>query len=104
VWIRQQTLPELLAKLDACGVPVSPIYSIEDIFHDPQFQARENIVEVEHPRLGTIKVPGVVPKFSQTPGAIRHRAPDLGEHNEEILADLCLSKDEIALLRQKGVI
>ncbi|GAA3319481.1 hypothetical protein GCM10020331_026550 [Ectobacillus funiculus] len=39
---------------------------------------------MEHPRLGTIKVPGVVPKFSSTPGAIRHRAPELGEHNEEI--------------------
>src|SRR5690625_2680664 len=104
-WIRQFTMKELTAKLDAEGVPVSPIYTIEDIFNDPQYKARENIVEVEHPRLGKVKVPGIVPKFSKTPGAIRHRAPELGEHNEEILGGaLGLSKEEIAALKEQGVI
>ncbi|WP_126425283.1 CaiB/BaiF CoA transferase family protein [Brevibacillus marinus] len=104
-WIKQHEQKELLEKLDRFGVPVSPIYSIEDIFQDPQYQARENIVEVEHPRLGTIKIPGVVPKFSKTPGAIRHRAPELGEHNEEIYVnELGLSLAEIASLKEKGVI
>lgn len=104
-WIRQYTQKELQEKLDLFGVPVSPIYTIEDIFNDPHYQARENIVEVEHPRLGTIKVPGVVPKFSSTPGAIRHRAPELGEHNEEILGGkLGLSAEELAVLKEKGVI
>ncbi|WP_059103286.1 CaiB/BaiF CoA transferase family protein [Shouchella shacheensis] len=96
---------ELLEKLDGAGVPVSPILTIEDIFTHPQFKARENIVDVEHPRLGKIKVPGVVPKFSKTPGGIRHRAPDLGEHNEEILSEqLGLTKESIEDLRTKGVI
>ncbi|MGM8211271.1 CaiB/BaiF CoA transferase family protein [Virgibacillus sp. W0430] len=104
-WIKQFPQKELTEKLDAEGVPVSPIYTIEDIFNDPQYKARENIVEVEHPRLGRVKVPGIVPKFSDTPGSIRHRAPELGEHNDEVLGDaLGLSSDEIAALKEQGVI
>lgn len=104
-FIKQYTQKELTEKLDAAGVPVSPIYTIEDIFNDPHYKARENIVEVEHPRLGKVKVPGIVPKFSKTPGAIRRRAPELGEHNEEILCgDLGLSKEEINKLKEQGVI
>ncbi len=104
-WISQLTLKDLQEKLDAFGVPVSPILSIEDIFEDAHYKARENIVEVEHPRLGTVKVPGIVPKFSETPGAIRHRAPELGEHNDEILGgQLGLSKEELASLKEKGII
>jgi formyl-CoA transferase len=91
--------------LDLYGVPVSPILSIKDIFENEHYQARKNIVEVEHPRLGKVKVPGVVPNFSKTPGTIRYRAPELGEHNEEILGGkLGLSKQELAELKEKGVI
>lgn len=104
-WVIQFTQKELTEKLDKSGVPVSPIYTIKDIFNDPQYKARENIVEVEHPRLGKVKVPGIVPKFSKTPGSIRHRAPDLGEHNQEILGEgLGLSKEEINELQEQGVI
>jgi formyl-CoA transferase len=104
-WIASHTQKEVMEILDSAGVPISPIYSIEDIFHDPQYQARENIVEVDHPRLGKIKVPGVVPKFSQTPGAIRFRAPELGEHNEEIYVhELGLSPEELAALKSEGII
>ncbi len=103
-WISQYTLKDLQSRLDEFGVPVSPILSIEDIFEDEHYKARENIVEVEHPRLGKVKMPGIVPKFSETPGAIRHRAPELGEHNEEILGGLGLSTEELASLKEKGVI
>ncbi|MED1441066.1 CoA transferase [Aeribacillus composti] len=104
-WIRQFTLKELQEKLDLYGVPVSPILSIKDIFENEHYQARKNIVEVEHPRLGKVKVPGVVPNFSKTPGTIRYRAPELGEHNEEIFGGkLGLSKQELAELKEKGVI
>ena len=81
------------------------VLSIEDIFNNPQYQARENILEVEHPRLGSVKVPGIVPKFSATPGRIRHRAPELGEHNEEILKnEIGLTEEQIEQLYEKGVI
>lgn len=103
-WIKSQTQNELLQRLDSFGVPVSPILTIEDIFENPQYKARENIVEVEHPRLGTIKVPGVVPKFSKTPGSIRHRAPDLGEHNNEVLTKLGFAEEDLVELEKEGVI
>lgn len=104
-WVKTKTKDELQQLLDECGVPMSPIYSIKDIFEDPQYKARENIVEVDHPRLGKIKIPGVVPKFSKTPGSIRQIAPDLGEHNEEILKELLeLDEGTIARLKEENVI
>ena len=103
-FIRSYTLTDLQNHLDSFGVPVSPILSIADIFENEQYLARENIVEVEHLRLGKIKVPGVVPKFSETPGKIRHRAPELGEHNEEIYQTIGLTKDELRQLKDAGVI
>jgi len=87
-WVKSYHRDELQKKLDEFGVPISPIISIEDIFNNEQYQARENIVEVDHPRLGKIKMPGVVPKFSETPGAIVNVGPDLGEHNECILKQI----------------
>ena len=84
---------------------MSRIYSIKDIFEDPQYEARGNIVEVNHPRLGKVKIPGVVPKFSETPGSIKQIAPDLGEHTNEILNDLLeLDEETIARLKEKNVI
>ena len=96
---------ELQALLDEYGVPISPINNIKDIFEDPQFQSRENIVEIDHPRLGSIKMPGIVPKFSETPGAIRNVGPDLSEHTDEILRELVgLSEAEIIALKDKNIV
>ncbi|GAK03462.1 LOW QUALITY PROTEIN: L-carnitine dehydratase/bile acid-inducible protein F [Geomicrobium sp. JCM 19037] len=103
-WIKTKDRKELLDHLDEYGVPVSPVMSIEDIFNDEQYRARENIVEVKHPRLGQIKVPGIVPKFEKTPGSIRTVAPDLGENNSEILSGIGFSEDEIVQLKSKNVI
>ena len=64
-WIASKTRDDVLEILDTHGVPVSPILSIRDIFEHPQFKARENIVEVHHPRLGKVKVPGIIPKFEK---------------------------------------
>lgn len=96
---------ELQELLDAHGVPISPINSIKDIFEDPHFESRENIIEMNHPRLGKIKMPGVVPKFSETPGAIRNVGPDLGENTTNILKELVeLSDDEITILRNRKIV
>ncbi|WP_061860189.1 CaiB/BaiF CoA transferase family protein (plasmid) [Priestia aryabhattai] len=104
-FIKQHNNADLIKKLDEAGVPISPILSIEDIFKDPHYQARENIVDIDHPRFGTIKVPGIVPKFSETPGTIRHRAPELGEHNEQIFVnELGISPEQLNNLKEKGVI
>lgn len=104
-WVKTLNRDELQQLLDQHGVPVSAIYSIEDIFNDEHYKERENIVQIEHPRLGSIKMPGIVPKFSETPGSIRNVGPDLGEHTDSILKEIVGLKDEeITKLRENNVI
>ena len=74
----------MLAALDAAGVPVGRIYTVADIASDPQYLARGMIVESPTSNGGTLKVPGVVPKLSATPGRIAHPAPRLGQHNGDL--------------------
>jgi crotonobetainyl-CoA:carnitine CoA-transferase CaiB-like acyl-CoA transferase len=97
---------EALRILDAAEVPCSRVNSVRDLFQDPQVKARQNIVEVSDPTLGAVHVPGVVPRLSRTPGAIRHPGPrELGAHNEEIyLGRLGLDRAEFDRLRADGVI
>src|SRR5699024_6279261 len=92
-WVKSLTKRELQTCLDDYGVPVSPVNSIKDIFEDEHFKDRKNIVEVNHPRLGKVKVPGIVPTFSETPGSIRNVAPELGENNDRILKQLAGLED-----------
>ena len=80
-------LDELLTRLDRFEAAVSPVYSIADIFKDPHFQERKNIVDVEDSELGMIRMQNVVGKLQKTPGKIRSSGPRLGEHNHEILID-----------------
>lgn len=104
-FVKSKNRDELQKLLDDYGVPISPIYSIKDIFEDPQYQSRENIIEMEHPRLGTIKMPGIVPKFSETPGVVRNVGPDLGENTNDILKSLVgLSDEDIEELKTKNII
>lgn len=104
-WVKTFNRDELQKFLDDHGVPISPIYSIRDIFEDEHYKHRENIIEVNHPRLGKMKMPGIVPKFSETPGAVRNIGPDLGEHNHEILGQLLgYSDDEISRLRENKIV
>lgn len=74
--------------LDNGGVPNGPINNIEKVINDPQVNAREMIVEVEHPTAGNLKMPGIPIKMSETPGSIRRPSPLLGEHNYEILNEM----------------
>ena len=102
---RSMSQAELLAKCDAGEVPCGAVNSIADIFEDPQFAARENLVTLTEPDVGEVVVPGVVPKLSETPGRIDSLGPALGSGNDAIYGDMLgLSADEIAALREKGVI
>lgn len=104
-WIGAYDYNSLKEIVDREGVPVSLVYSADDIFSDPHYQARENIVEMPHPTLGSIKMPGIVPKFSETPGEIKWVGPALGAHNQEVFAELLnLGADKLEELKGKGII
>ena len=83
-WTAQRSPDEVIAALDAARVPVGRIYSVADIARDPQYLAREMIVETRTAQGEPLKVPGVIPRMSATPGAIRHPAPRLGEHDPDL--------------------
>lgn len=84
-WAKLHTQREVQELLDAAGVPVGPIYSIEDIVNDEQYQARDMLQKVTLPDGEEVLVPGIVPKLSETPGEIKWIGPKLGEHNDVIL-------------------
>ncbi|SFI19257.1 CoA:oxalate CoA-transferase [Tindallia magadiensis] len=80
--------------LDEAGVPNGPINTIDKVLEDPQVKAREMILEMDHPKAGKMRVPGIPVKLSDTPGKIRRPAPLLGEHTEEILKEYFNYQDE----------
>jgi formyl-CoA transferase len=91
--------------LDAADVPAGPVYSVKDIAEDPQYRAREMLVDLPDARLGHLLMPGIVPKLSETPGTVRTAGPDLGEHTLEALGRLLgLDADALELLRSRKVI
>jgi crotonobetainyl-CoA:carnitine CoA-transferase CaiB-like acyl-CoA transferase len=86
-------------------VPCGPVYGIDEIFEDPQYKARENILILEDARAGEMAVPNVVPRLSETPGGIDWLGCSLGAHNREIFGGLLGVDDaRIAELSEKGVI
>ena len=104
-WFAEHSAADAQRILDAAGAPVSPIYSIADIFADPHYLARSDIVSPEDPTIGAVPMPAVTPRFSRTPGSVRFVGPELGAHNADIYGGLLgLSPDEQASLREDGVI
>ncbi|MFG5382707.1 CaiB/BaiF CoA transferase family protein [Yoonia sp. R2-816] len=87
-WTKTVRLEELEALMNEHGVPSGLIYKAEDMLKDPHFKAREAIVDVEHPDFGTIKMQNVAPRLSDTPGAVRHVGPELGQHNDEVYGEI----------------
>ncbi len=103
-WVASLDCEAVLARCAKGGVPASLIFSIADIFDDPQYRARGNI-KMTDLRVGTIAVPDVVPRLSETPGRIRWLGEGLGARNDEIYKDLLeLTGAEIDDLRISGVI
>jgi crotonobetainyl-CoA:carnitine CoA-transferase CaiB-like acyl-CoA transferase len=85
-------------------VPVGKVYTLDEVFSDPQVRHRQMVVELDHPTLGKVKQPGIAVKLSETPGKVRSPAPIFGEHTEEILQELGYTKSQIGELRQSNVI
>lgn len=104
-WTATMDRDALLEQLQQGEVPSGPIYSIADIFADPQFAARENIVRVGDHRSDPIAIPATMPLLSKTPGRIDHLGPALGEHNQEIYQNLLgLDAATIADLKEREII
>ncbi|MBT8433430.1 MAG: CoA transferase [Gammaproteobacteria bacterium] len=98
----QRNAADWLARLEAVGVPASPVLSIGEMLSDPQVIARDMVVEVEHSRLGRTRALGSPVKFSDTPTNISRGAPLLGEHTREILAEYGYDNSEIEALATAG--
>ena len=104
-WIGARSLEEVLEALVPSGGVVGPVYDVAQIVDDPHYQAREDILEVDDQELGMMKMVGVVPKFSRTPGAVSHAGPRLGEHNAEVFGSwLGYGQEELERLAQDKVI
>ncbi len=104
-WIGARPLAEVLEKLSAAGVSAAPIYNNKQMVEDPHFIERGAVVSVPDADFGSVKMPGVVPRFSETPGSIRSTGPAMGANNSEVYGDwLGMADSEQAALREKGVI
>ncbi|MCJ2035337.1 CaiB/BaiF CoA transferase family protein [Methylobacterium sp. J-068] len=103
-WTKARTVDEALAALDAADVPAGRIYSVADIVADPHYAARDMILEAELPGGTRVKMPGIVPKLSGTPGAVHWQGPALGAHTDSVLADLGRDAKTIERLRREGAI
>jgi formyl-CoA transferase len=103
-WTLQHDKFDAMERLNAIDVPCGPIMSTRDLYEDPSLRARGMLVEVQHPERGSYVNVGCPMDLSDSPAEVR-RSPLLGEHSDQILADLCgCNADELAQLRADGVI
>jgi formyl-CoA transferase len=104
-WLGQRDLEETMDQLIPSGGVVGPVYDAPQIMSDPHYQAREDIIDIDDPELGKTKMLGIVPKFSETPGAVEHAGPTVGEHNQRIYGSwLGLDEGELAEMTGQGTI
>lgn len=103
-WTGSRGIDEVLEILEGAEVPAGRIYSAADIVADPHYQAREMLLDTTLPDGATLKMPGIVPKLSATPGQVNWQGPTLGQHTDGLLAELGLSEADIQRLRKGGVV
>ncbi|MBP6751756.1 MAG: CoA transferase, partial [Alicycliphilus sp.] len=103
-WTGQHSVAQVMERLAAARVPAGKVYTAKDIAEDPHYQARAMLLQQQTRDGYSITVPGVVPKLSATPGTVRTSAPHLGDDTDAVLMDAGLTREQIALLRGKGVI
>jgi crotonobetainyl-CoA:carnitine CoA-transferase CaiB-like acyl-CoA transferase len=104
-WVRARTAREVQDVLERHEVPFGVAYSVADIFADPHIAARGDIETVDDPVIGPVRMQGVYPRFSRTPGAVSRGAPRLGAHNEEVYCGLLgLTTEELEAMKRDSVI
>ena len=103
-WAQSRSVNDVLAALGEASVPAGRVYTAKDIVEDPHYRARDMILRQQTRDGHEIEVPGIVPKLMGTPGTVRSSAPKLGDDTDAVLAELGLSAEVIAQLRNKKVV
>jgi crotonobetainyl-CoA:carnitine CoA-transferase CaiB-like acyl-CoA transferase len=101
---RRASVAHWIERLNRAGVPCGRVMTLADVFSDPQVLAQEMVLEVDHPDHGPVRMTGFPVKLSATPARLRRPAPELGEHTDQILAAAGYAPDQIAALREAGVV
>lgn len=99
-----RTSVEWVEVLDAAGVPVGPIQTVDEVVTDPQVLARGMIGEVKHPTAGTVRTIGCPVRLTATPPQVRTAPPLLGQHTDDVLAELGVDQERLAALRASGAV
>jgi crotonobetainyl-CoA:carnitine CoA-transferase CaiB-like acyl-CoA transferase len=103
-WTSHHSTDDVMAALERAEVPAGRIYSVADIVSDPHYQAREMLLQADLPGGAQVKMPGIVPKLSDTPGEVRWTGPTLGEHTDSVLTGLGFKPEDIERLRREGAV
>ena len=104
-WIGAHERDEVVRRLQAEGVSIGPVLDHAEVAQYPQFLEHESVIDMQHPRYGTLRTYGVVPKFSKTPAWVRGPAPDMGQHNEAVYRDeLGLDPVHLEQLKARNII
>jgi crotonobetainyl-CoA:carnitine CoA-transferase CaiB-like acyl-CoA transferase len=103
-WTSHHSTDDVLIALEAAEVPAGRIYSAADIVADPHYQARDMLLDAALPGGVSVKMPGIVPKLSDTPGEVRWQGPTLGEHTDSVLSSLGFDAEHVARLRSEGAV
>ena len=104
-WLGSRPADQVMEQLVPAGGVVGPVYDSAQIVNDPHYQDRQDVIEIEDGEIGATLMPGIVPKFSDTPGSVEHAGPRLGEHNGQVL-ESWLGYDALRVeeLAEKGII
>lgn len=95
---------ELCARMDEADAPFAKVTELDDLHDDPQIKSQNTIVEADHPQGGPLRMPSPVARFQSTPSDIRAQSPMLGEHTDQVLAEIGHDAEKIASLRAAGIV
>ena len=101
---KTKTRDQWFAQLRSIDLCVAPVLDLREVLEDAHQRARQMVIEVSNPVVGTVRQVGIGPKFSETPGRVRSTAPEPGQHTDDVLAALGYQRDTIASLRTRGVV